>query len=246
MPLNESAISLPSIPTTSLGEILRIIPMLCSNGNFLLWSGIVKRALDTQDTRYWSIIIDGPITCFMYDGSIRPAISFELLEAINISVDVELQAFIAPAKTPRIAFELLKGYFTERCFHQSHSKYVQWISYVYTPSMDPMRFFGDEWRSALSQLVGLLETANLPLNIQLHQFFLAVSTSGGPAAVEWTNSFKVDRTWSGSDLLENACQDFVRFEVSRLHAATEDKCATGDTKMIKNETSTTVHQLHED
>ncbi|KAJ5850670.1 hypothetical protein N7455_010526 [Penicillium solitum] len=245
MSFNESDISLLSVPTPELVEILRMIPMLCSSGNFLLWSKLFKRALDTQDTRYWSIIIDGPVTCFKDDGSIRPTINFELLETINVSVDVELQALIAPAKTPRIAFELLKAYFNQRGFHQSHSKYVQWINCVYTPSVDPIQFV-DEWRSALSQLVELLGTANLPSNIQLHQFFLAVSMSESPEAVEWTKHFEVDLTWSGSDSLENACQDFVRFEVSRLHAATENKCAMGDTNMIKNETSPTVYQFHEE
>ncbi|CRL26437.1 unnamed protein product [Penicillium camemberti] len=245
MSFNESANSLSYIPTTELVEIFRMIPMLCSNGNFPLWSKLFKRALDTQDMRYWSIIIDGPITCFKDDGSIRPPINFELLETINVSVDVELQTLIAPAKTPRIAFELLKVHFTGRGFHQSHSKYVQWISCVYTPSVDPIQFV-DEWRSALSQLLEILGTANLPLNLQLHQFFVAVSTSGGPEAVEWTNRFEVDLTLSGSDLLENACQDFVRFQVSRLHAATENKCATGDTKIIKNETSPTVYKFHEE
>ncbi|KAF7527249.1 hypothetical protein PCG10_003076 [Penicillium crustosum] len=193
MSCNESAISLSSIPTTELVEILRMIPILCGNGNFLLWPKLIKRALDTQDTRYWPIIIDGPITCFKDDRSIRPAINFELLETINVSVDVELQALIAPAKTLRIAFELLQACFTGRGFHQSHSKYVQWTSCVYTPSVDPIQFV-DEWRSALSQLVELLGTTNLPLIIQLHQFVLAVSTSGGPEAVEWTKRFEVDCT----------------------------------------------------
>lgn len=91
MSCNESAISLSSIPTTELVEILRMIPILCGNGNFLLWPKFIKRALDTQDTRYWPIIIDGPITCFKDDRSIRPAINFELLETINVSVDVELR-----------------------------------------------------------------------------------------------------------------------------------------------------------
>ncbi|KOS43293.1 hypothetical protein ACN38_g5771 [Penicillium nordicum] len=245
MSLDESAVSLLSIPTRSLAEILRMVPMLCSNGNFVLWSELFKRALDIQDTRYWSIISDGPNTCFMGDGTIRPAINFELLEAINISVDVELQALIAHAKTPRVAFELLKGYFTERYFHQSHSRYISWINCVYTPSMDPMQFV-HEWRSALSQLVESLGTANLPFKIQLHQFFLAVSMRGDPEAVDWVKTFGVDCTWSGSDSLEDACQSFVRFEVSRLHAVPDDKRATGDTNMIKNETSPTVYKLHEE
>ncbi|CAI7587138.1 unnamed protein product [Penicillium discolor] len=168
MSFNESDISLFSVPTTELVEILRMIPMLCSSGNFLLWSKLFKRALDTQETRYWSIIIDGPITCFKDDGFIRPAINFELLETIN-------------------------AYFNQRGFHQSHS-----------------------------------------------------NTSGGPNVVEWTKHFEINLTWLGSDSLENAFQDFVRFEVSRLHTATENKCATGDTKMIKNETSPTVYKFHEE
>ncbi|KAJ5958773.1 uncharacterized protein N7479_005923 [Penicillium vulpinum] len=197
--------------------VLDLIPKLELKGGFLEWSRCLKQALDTQDTNYWSILIDGPIICPTDKEAASHSILLDLLTIIRPRIDLKLHSLLASVDTPRIAFKILKDYFTDTELHRDHPRYIQWIDCVYTPPMHPLYLIID-WYFVLKQLVELPGIAPFSFNIELHQFFVAVSASGSPA-VEWTKSFEIDPTWPGNEMLKKVLLDFLRLEMRRLHTA---------------------------
>ncbi|KAJ5794703.1 hypothetical protein N7457_001302 [Penicillium paradoxum] len=192
-------------------EVLQLIPVLSSKGNFRLWSRSLRRALDSQNTEYWYILNEGPEHTCQWEE--RTRVSCTLLALVGARVDEELQSVIATAHTPRAAWELLKDHFTETDSHKAHPKYVQWIKCTYDISMSTQEFV-DKWRLALKEVVEVSGTGYLPYHIRIHQFFAAVDIN--PAVAKWNASFKIDPTWSGSQALDNAFVHFIGFEKLRL------------------------------
>ncbi|KAK4868172.1 hypothetical protein LT330_007370 [Penicillium expansum] len=97
--------------TLPFSKLLPMIPMLSSEGDFLLWSQSLKRALNSTNPRYWANRVDGPLSAFR--NTERSPINRDILALIGARVDKELQSLIATAENPRLAFELLKNHFAD-------------------------------------------------------------------------------------------------------------------------------------
>lgn len=198
-------------------EILPLIPTLSSKGDFRLWSRSLRRALDSQDTEYWTILNEGPEHACLWE--LRTSMSCSLLALVGARVDQELQSVIASAHTPRAAWNLLKDHFTKKDFSQANLKYIRWIKCTYNSSMSPQEFV-DKWRNAMRKVVEVMGSARFPYEIRLHQFIAATNTSVDVSG--WSRVFVIDPVWSGSEALDHAFLQFIAFENRRLSGQKTD------------------------